>query len=131
MSPMLLLSTGFMFIVKFLLKNDGLPYYFVIFGVGLFLGGPYNIISSATVIDLSKNPALQGNTKALSTISALIEGLGALGAGVLLIIIPKVGQENIFFLFIALCLLASLLIMPFAIRDFQELVLKRKISTMN
>lgn len=54
MSPMLLLSTGFMFIVKFLLKNDGLPYYFVIFGVGLFLGGPYNIISSATVIDLSK-----------------------------------------------------------------------------
>ena len=72
MSPMLLLSTGFMFIVKFLLKNDGLPYYFVIFGVGLFLGGPYNIISSATVIDLSKNPALQGNTKALSTISALI-----------------------------------------------------------
>jgi len=30
-----------------------MEYYFMIFFIGVFLGGPYNIISSAVAIDLS------------------------------------------------------------------------------
>lgn len=53
MCPMLLVSAGLMFLIS-TLKGDPIPYYFIITLIGVFLGGPYNIISATSAIDLSK-----------------------------------------------------------------------------
>lgn len=44
LAPLMLLSTMMMLVAKFLLSDVPLPYFFVIFFMGLGLGGPYNII---------------------------------------------------------------------------------------
>ena len=54
MSPMLIISAFLMFVVDWFLEKNPLPYYFVITLIGFFLGGPYNIISATSAIDLSK-----------------------------------------------------------------------------
>lgn len=59
--PQLIVATFFMAIVKFVLpESEPLYYFFVIFAIGFFLGGPYNILSAAIAIDLAKQPALKG-----------------------------------------------------------------------
>lgn len=108
-----------MLVVKFFLHSEALPYYFVIFLIGFFLGGPYNIISAATAIDLAKQPALKNNKSALSTISSLIEGMGSLGAAILQVILGSINSEYIFYTFTILSLIASILIVPFALKDLK------------
>lgn len=54
MIPELIISTALMLIVKLCLTVQNVAYYFVIFLIGFFFGGPYNIISAAIAIDLSK-----------------------------------------------------------------------------
>jgi sugar phosphate permease len=44
LSPLMVLSCLMMLIAKFLLSDVPLPYFFIIFFMGLGLGGPYNII---------------------------------------------------------------------------------------
>lgn len=53
MCPMLMISAFLMFAIS-LLKGDPVPYYLIITLIGVFLGGPYNIISATSAIDLSK-----------------------------------------------------------------------------
>lgn len=52
--PQLIVAACFMALVKFALSDNPLPYFFVIFAIGFFLGGPYNILSAAISIDLAK-----------------------------------------------------------------------------
>lgn len=54
MIPELLFSCGLMLIVKLCLTTQNVIYYIVIFLIGFFFGGPYNVISAAIAIDLSK-----------------------------------------------------------------------------
>jgi len=45
-----------MLIMKFYLNADSyiILYYIVVFMIGFFIGGPYNVISTAITVDLSK-----------------------------------------------------------------------------
>jgi len=52
-APMLLVSSLFTFVINYFLGKNPVPYYFMIFLVGSFLGGSYNLISSAVAIDLA------------------------------------------------------------------------------
>ncbi len=54
MVPMLLFSAICMFIVNFSLNSQAGPYFVLIYLIGIFLGGPYNIIISAIAVDLSQ-----------------------------------------------------------------------------
>ncbi len=56
------------------------------------------MIASAVSASLGKHHSLKGNKKALSTVTAVIEGTGSLGASVLQIIIPHL--SDIFGLFV-------------------------------
>ena len=51
---MLFFCAFLMLCVSLFLGNTALPYYFIIYGIGFFLGGPYNIICATIAIDLSK-----------------------------------------------------------------------------
>lgn len=53
MCPMLLISAILMFIVANL-GNSPIPYYPMIIIVGMFLGGPYNLVAAACSMDLAK-----------------------------------------------------------------------------
>ncbi|GFR46862.1 hypothetical protein Agub_g8503, partial [Astrephomene gubernaculifera] len=47
---------------------------------GFFVNGPYALITTAVSADLGTHDSLQGNSKALATVSAIIDGMGSLGA---------------------------------------------------
>ncbi|EAR96454.1 MFS transporter (macronuclear) [Tetrahymena thermophila SB210] len=119
--PQLVVAAIFMALVKFTLSDNPLPYFFVIFAIGFFLGGPYNILSAAISIDLAKQPALKGQKSALSTISSLIEGIGSLCAAITQIIIPQIGQNYVFVLFMTLISVSVIFLIPLVVNDFKDL----------
>lgn len=51
---------------------------FMLFITGLFVNGPYALITTAVSADLGSNSALQGNAAGLATVTAIIDGCGSL-----------------------------------------------------
>jgi len=47
--------------------------------VGALVNGPYALITTAVSADLGTHHSLQGNAKALSTVTAIIDGTGSMG----------------------------------------------------
>jgi len=56
--------------------------YFLIFFLGFFVGGISNIIAGTACADLGKQDALKNNSKALSTVTGIVDGTGSVGAAV-------------------------------------------------
>jgi len=50
--------------------------------MGILVGGPNNIITSAVAADLSSHPSIKGSSKSLGTITGLINGCGAITAAI-------------------------------------------------
>lgn len=48
--------------------------------VGVFVNGPYSLITTAVSADLGTHERVQGNARALATVTAIIDGTGSLGA---------------------------------------------------
>lgn len=49
---------------------------------GFLLGGPANLLSGAISADLGTHPSLEGNSRALGTVSGIIDGTGSVGAAI-------------------------------------------------
>eukprot|EP00092_Neocalanus_flemingeri_P038990 GFUD01042444.1.p1 GENE.GFUD01042444.1~~GFUD01042444.1.p1 ORF type:complete len:550 (+),score=95.56 GFUD01042444.1:112-1650(+) len=49
---------------------------------GAFVNGPYALISTAVSAELGQHSSLQGSSKALATVTAIIDGTGSIGAAV-------------------------------------------------
>ncbi|XP_058067467.1 putative glycerol-3-phosphate transporter 5 [Magnolia sinica] len=47
---------------------------------GLFVNGPYSLITTAVATDLGTQSVIKGNSRALATVSAIIDGTGSIGA---------------------------------------------------
>ncbi|XP_065850498.1 putative glycerol-3-phosphate transporter 5 [Euphorbia lathyris] len=47
---------------------------------GLLVNGPYSLITTAVAADLGTQDAIQGNSRALATVTAIIDGTGSVGA---------------------------------------------------
>ena len=58
--------------------------------VGVTVSGPYNLIVGSISIDLGSQPALAGNSQAMSTVSGILDGTGSAGSALGQIIIPIV-----------------------------------------
>ena len=50
--------------------------------MGILVGGPNNIITSAVAADLASHPSVLGNNKSLGTVTGLINGTGAITASI-------------------------------------------------
>jgi len=50
--------------------------------MGILVGGPNNIITSAVAADLASHPSVRGNSKSLGTVTGLINGCGAITASI-------------------------------------------------
>ncbi|XP_065426736.1 glucose-6-phosphate exchanger SLC37A2 isoform X2 [Chrysemys picta bellii] len=78
---------------------------------GALVNGPYALITTAVSADLGTHECLKGNAKALSTVTAIIDGTGSIGAalGPLLAgLISPTGWNNVFYMLITADILACL-----------------------
>jgi len=76
---------------------------------GAFVNGPYALITTAVSADLGTHQVLQGNSKALSTVTAIIDGTGSIGAAIgplLTGYISQTGWNNVFYMLISANILA-------------------------
>lgn len=48
--------------------------------MGILVGGPNNIITSAVAADLAEHPSIGGNTRSLGTVTGIINGSGSITA---------------------------------------------------
>ncbi|CAN1159104.1 Putative glycerol-3-phosphate transporter 1 [Linum perenne] len=49
---------------------------------GVFVNGPYALITTAVSADLGTHSSLRGNSRALATVTAIIDGTGSIGAAI-------------------------------------------------
>uniref|UniRef100_A0A8C7T2X6 Glucose-6-phosphate exchanger SLC37A2 n=1 Tax=Oncorhynchus mykiss TaxID=8022 RepID=A0A8C7T2X6_ONCMY len=80
---------------------------------GALVNGPYALITTAVSADLGTHESLRGNSRALSTVTAIIDGTGSIGAalGPLLAgLISPTGWNNVFYMLITADILACLLL---------------------
>lgn len=47
--------------------------------VGIFVNGPYALITTAVCAELGTHESLEGNAKALATVTAIVDGTGSIG----------------------------------------------------
>lgn len=90
---------------------------------GLFVNGPYALITTAVSADLGTHSSLKGNSRALATVTAIIDGTGSVGAalGPLLTgFISRKGWDAVFIMLIIGALLAGLLLSHLVIAELLE-----------
>lgn len=78
---------------------------------GALVNGPYALITTAVSADLGTHETLRGNSRALSTVAAIIDGTGSIGAalGPLLAgLISPSGWTHVFYMLISADVLACL-----------------------
>jgi len=74
--------------------------------MGILVGGPNNIITSAVAADLADHPSIGGNTRVLGTVTGIINGSGSITAALgLMLIAPlqKAGGWTAVWYFLILC----------------------------
>lgn len=54
----------------------------LMFVTGMFVNGPYALITTAVSTDLGTHSSLNGNSRALATVTAIIDGTGSVGAAI-------------------------------------------------
>ncbi|KAH9617240.1 hypothetical protein KSS87_012521 [Heliosperma pusillum] len=96
----------------------------LMFLTGSLVNGPYALITTAVSADLGTQSAIKGNSRALATVTAIIDGTGSIGAAigpVLVGYISTSGWNTVFAMLIASVFTASLSLIPAVISEVQNL----------
>ncbi|XP_071441934.1 glucose-6-phosphate exchanger SLC37A2 isoform X2 [Hetaerina americana] len=91
--------------------------------VGALVNGPYALITTAVSAELGTHHSLEGNARALATVTAIIDGTGSIGAAVgplLAGLVSSYGWNNVFYMLMTADLLALMLLMRLAISEFRH-----------
>ncbi|KAK8767831.1 major facilitator superfamily transporter 16 [Amblyomma americanum] len=91
---------------------------------GLLINGPYALITTAVSAELGTHPTVSGSSKALATVTAIIDGTGSVGAAVgplLAGIILQFGWNTVFYMVMASDLLAVLCLLRVAKHEWLRL----------
>ncbi|KAI3373924.1 hypothetical protein L3Q82_022493, partial [Scortum barcoo] len=89
---------------------------------GGLVNGPYALITTAVSADLGTHESLRGNSRALSTVTAIIDGTGSVGAAVgplLAGVISPTGWNNVFYMLISADVLACLFLSRLVYKEAQ------------
>lgn len=90
---------------------------------GLLVNGPYSLITTAVAADLGTQTLIRGNSRALATVTAIIDGTGSIGAalGPLLAgYISTRGWNSVFFMLILAIFCATLFLIRIARTEIKE-----------
>uniref|UniRef100_A0A7S0MY60 Major facilitator superfamily (MFS) profile domain-containing protein n=1 Tax=Pyramimonas obovata TaxID=1411642 RepID=A0A7S0MY60_9CHLO len=93
---------------------------------GVFVNGPYALITTAVSADLGTHESLKGNAQALATVTAIIDGTGSLGAAVgpaLTGWLSQIGDgwTNVFYMLYMAALIAGLLLMRLVYKEVMQI----------
>lgn len=90
---------------------------------GLFVNGPYALITTAVSADLGTHRSLRGDSRALATVTAIIDGTGSIGAalGPLLTgFLSTKGWDAVFLMLMLGALVAGLLLSRLVMAEISE-----------
>ncbi|MCD7465590.1 hypothetical protein HAX54_001597 [Datura stramonium] len=90
---------------------------------GLFVNGPYALITTAVSADLGTHSSLKGDSRALATVTAIIDGTGSMGAalGPLLTgFLSTKGWDAVFIMLVVGALSAGLLLSRLVLVELTE-----------
>ncbi|CAL5359749.1 unnamed protein product [Camellia sinensis] len=99
---------------------------------GLFVNGPYALITTAVSADLGTHSSLRGDARALATVTAIIDGTGSVGAalGPLLTgFLSTKGWDAVFVMLMVCAFIAGLLLSRLVIIELTERNSKHKSLT--
>jgi sugar phosphate permease len=84
--------------------------------MGILVGGPNNIITSAVAADLAEHPSIKGNSRALGTVTGIINGSGSITAALGLLLIGPIqvnyGWTYVWYFLVLCVVLGTLLMTP-------------------
>jgi len=84
--------------------------------MGILVGGPNNIITSAVAADLASHPSVRGSNKSLGTVTGLINGCGAITASIGLLAVGPLesafGWSSVWYFLMACTATGTLLMSP-------------------
>ncbi|XP_043928160.1 glucose-6-phosphate exchanger SLC37A1 isoform X2 [Protopterus annectens] len=98
---------------------------------GALVNGPYALITTAVSADLGTHKSLKGNAKALSTVTAIIDGTGSVGAalGPLLAgLLAPSGWNNVFYMLMTADACALLLLIRLILKELHFNCVKQEDS---
>ncbi|KAF5197111.1 Glucose-6-phosphate exchanger slc37a2 [Thalictrum thalictroides] len=96
---------------------------------GLLVNGPYSLITTAVAADLGTQSVIKGNSRALATVTAIIDGTGSVGAalGPLLTgYISSKGWNSVFVMLILSIFFAGLFLIHLAKAEISNKINERK-----
>lgn len=99
---------------------------FLLFVVGVVVNGPYALITTSVSAELGTHSSLEGNAKALATVTAIIDGTGSIGAAVGPLIaglISGSGWRNVFNMLVISNVFAFLLLLRLV---YKEISLRKR-----
>lgn len=85
----------------------------LMFVTGMFVNGPYALITTAVSADLGTHSSLKGNSRALATVTAIIDGTGSVGAALGPLLTGYISAKSwsaVFTMLMASALVAGLLL---------------------
>ncbi|KAM9851358.1 glucose-6-phosphate exchanger SLC37A1 isoform 2-T2 [Aulostomus maculatus] len=91
---------------------------------GGLVNGPYALITTAVSADLGTHKSLKGNARALSTVTAIIDGTGSVGAalGPLLAgLLSAGGWDKVFYMLMAADFLALVLLLRLVMKELASI----------
>ncbi|XP_054814226.1 putative glycerol-3-phosphate transporter 1 [Prosopis cineraria] len=92
----------------------------LMFITGMFVNGPYALITTAVSADLGTHSSLNGNSRALATVTAIIDGTGSVGAAIGPLITGYISKDSwnaVFTMLMASALIAGLLLTRLVITE--------------
>ncbi|XP_059613995.1 glucose-6-phosphate exchanger SLC37A2 isoform X2 [Phlebotomus argentipes] len=95
----------------------------LLFVVGILVNGPYALITTSVSAELGQHSCLEGNSKALATVTAIIDGTGSIGAAVgplLAGLVSTSGWENVFYMLMISDVVALLLLVRLVMKEFKR-----------
>lgn len=96
----------------------------LLFVAGMFVNGPYALITTTVSASLGQHSSLEGNAKALATVTAIIDGTGSIGAAIGPLVAGLLsggGWSNVFRMLVASNVMAVLLLSRLVAREITSL----------
>lgn len=90
---------------------------------GGLVNGPYALITTAVSADLGTHKSLKGNARALSTVTAIIDGTGSVGAAIgplLAGLLSAHGWDQVFYMLMTADFFALLLLLRLVFKEFSS-----------
>ncbi|XP_013111157.2 glucose-6-phosphate exchanger SLC37A2 [Stomoxys calcitrans] len=101
---------------------------FLLLVAGFLVNGPYALITTSVSAELGQHSSLEGNAKALATVTAIIDGTGSIGAAIgplMAGMISSHGWQNVFYMLILSNIFAMILLLRLVKKECTRVVRSR------